>query len=206
MAKRTPRNQEGNERDYHPTPPAPVMPLLPHLLPGTRFIEPCAGNGALIETLQAHGHVCVAALDIEPQDACIAKIDALQWRRAPGTAYGQFMLITNPPWRRDLLHALIWHLMQQHPCWFLFDSDWAHTRQAVGLQSVPLPYQDDIDPKDRKRMRCDLLAYCHAIVSVGRVKWIADSKHQGFDNCAWYLFSRTPRITETPNFYGRTDT
>lgn len=205
MAKRTPRNQPGNERDYHPTPPAPVMPLLRHLLPRTRFIEPCAGNGALIETLQTYGHICEAAFDIEPQDHCIAKIDALQWKRAPGTSYGQFMLITNPPWRRDFMHALIWHLLHQHPCWFLFDSDWANTRQAVGLESVPLPGQDDLASKDKVRVKRDLLAHCHAIVSVGRVKWIEGSKHQGFDNCSWYLFSKTQRLTDTPQFFGRVD-
>lgn len=203
MAKRTPRNQEGNERDYHPTPPKPVLPLLPHLLPRTRFIEPCAGNGALIETLQAHGHICEAAFDIEPQDPCIAKIDALQWKRAPGTTYGQFMLITNPPWRRDLLHALIWHLMHQHPCWFLFDADWAHTRQAVGLESVALANEVVLPGKAATRVKRDLLAFCHAIVSVGRVKWIEDSKHQGKDNCAWYLFTNTPRLTDAPKFHGR---
>lgn len=201
MAKRTPRNQEGNERDYHPTPPLPVLPLLPHLLPKTRFIEPCAGNGALIESLQIAGHICEAAFDIEPQDDCIAKIDALKWYRDPLVAYGDFMLITNPPWNRPVLHALIWHLCHQHPTWLLFDADWMHTRQAAGLEAVdalevPLP------GKSKTRIKRDLLAYCHAIVSVGRVKWIEDSKHQGFDNCAWYLFANRQRLADI-RFFGR---
>ena len=51
------------------------------------------------------------------------------------------------------------------PTWLLFDADWAHTKQAR-------PY----------------LKYCDKIVSVGRVKWIPDSKMTGKDNCAWYLF------------------
>ena len=36
-------------RDYYPTPKAAVGPLLPHLLPATLFIEPCAGEGHLID-------------------------------------------------------------------------------------------------------------------------------------------------------------
>ena len=39
------------------------------------------------------------------------------------------------------------------------------------------------------------------IVSVGRVKWIPDSKMTGKDNCCWYLFDSTNKaVTE---FYGR---
>jgi len=58
-----------------------------------------------------------------------------------------------------------------------FDADWAHTAQAA-------PY----------------LAYCARIVSVGRVKWIPDSKMQGKDNAEWYLFMVEPQETV---FYGR---
>ena len=32
------------------------------------------------------------------------------------------------------------------------------------------------------------LDQCSHIVSVGRVKWIADTPHTGKDNCAWYRF------------------
>ena len=53
----------------------------------------------------------------------------------------------------------------------------------------------------------DYLQFCRKIVSVGRVKWIPDSKHTGKDNCAWYLFD-TLRSGETKIetvFYGRED-
>lgn len=190
VSKRTPGKFERNPRDYYPTPDKAIAPLLRHLQPGTRFIEPCAGDGRMIEALQIAGHVCVEAFDIEPQDKCIAKVDALAWERPKRTAYGQYTIITNPPWWRPLLHDLIPHLSRQHPTWLLFDADWAHTRQAVGLEPV--------DGKKR-----DLLRYCQRIVSVGRVKWIEDSKHQSVDNAAWYLFhDREPR-GET-QFFGRT--
>jgi hypothetical protein len=73
--------------------------------------------------------------------------------------------ITNPPWSRKLLHPIIENLRSQLPTWLLFDADWMHTQQAI-------PY----------------LQYCKTIISVGRLKWIPDSPHDGKDNCAWYLF------------------
>jgi hypothetical protein len=73
--------------------------------------------------------------------------------------------ITNPPWSRRLLHPIIENLRNQLPAWLLFDADWMHTQQAI-------PY----------------MQYCKTILSVGRLKWIPDSPHDGKDNCAWYLF------------------
>lgn len=148
------------ERDFYPTPRPAVAPLLPHLQPDTRFVEPCAGNGALIDHLTAAGHVCARAWDIEPQREDIDRQDALE--RLVGNID---CFITNPPWNRAVLHPLIVHLSDQHPTWLLFDADWIHTRQAA-------PFL----PRLRK------------VVSVGRVKWIEGSKFTGKDNCAWHLF------------------
>ena len=171
MGKRS--DFERIERDFYPTPAEAVPPLLSHLTPGTRFIEPCAGDGALIGHLTAAGHVCTFASDIEPRAASIRKIDALT------LTGGSDCFITNPPWDRKVLHPLIVHLSDQAPTWLLFDADWIHTRQAVPF----LP-----------RLR--------RIVSVGRVKWIPDSKMTGKDNCAWHLFDR-PSSNDAAMFYGR---
>lgn len=51
MGKRS--DFERKPRDLYETPPEAVQPLLPHLCPQTRFIEPCAGAGALVDALQA---------------------------------------------------------------------------------------------------------------------------------------------------------
>jgi len=40
------------------------------------------------------------------------------------------------------------------------------------------------------------------IVSVGRVKWIPDSKHTGKDNVCWYLFTKYMQTKQT-EFIGR---
>jgi hypothetical protein len=158
MGKRS--NFERRERDFYPTPEAAVLPLLPHLDAGTRFCEPCAGDGTLVDHLTKHGHVCARARDIEPRRIDIDRKDALT------TLTGNIdCFITNPPWDRSILHPLIVHLSHQAPTWLLFDADWVHTRQAV-------PY---------------LPRLCK-IVSVGRVKWIPESKMAGKDNCAWHLF------------------
>jgi hypothetical protein len=78
------------------------------------------------------------------------------------------MFITNPPWSRDVLHALITNLAKQAPTWLVIDADWAHTLQAA-------PFQP----------------FLRHVVSVGRVRWVPGSRLTGKDNYAWYLFDAT---------------
>lgn len=92
--------------------------------------------------------------------------------------HGSFdAIITNPPWTRDLLHPMILKFQSIAPTWLLFDADWPHTKQAV-------PYLDQ----------------CSHIVSIGRVKWIADSEHFGKDNASWFRFHS--QHVGGPRFYG----
>lgn len=80
--------------------------------------------------------------------------------------HGRFdAIITNPPWTREILHPMITLFQAIAPTWLLFDADWPHTKQAA-------PFLDQ----------------CSHIVSVGRVKWIADSEHTGKDNASWFRF------------------
>ncbi len=76
---------------------------------------------------------------------------------------GADAIITNPPWSRDVLHGLVTHFQNIAPTWLLLDADWKQTRQAA-------PF----------------LPHCSDIVAIGRVKWIAGSKHTGKDNACWY--------------------
>jgi hypothetical protein len=147
-------------RDFYPTPIDAVRPLLPHLPRGTHFIEPCAGDGALVDHLVASGHVCTWESDIAPQRSMF-QADALNLIFVNG------VIITNPPWDRKILHPMIAHFCSQRPTWLLFDADWIHTKQAA-------PF----------------MPWLRRVVSVGRVKWIPDSKMTGKDNCAWYLFDQ----------------
>jgi len=164
------------ERDYYPTPMKAVLPLLPHLAAGTVFIEPCAGDGRLIDHLQAHGHRCTWGVDIEPVWPMARVGDATTMKFNPNG--GNQYFITNPPWDRKILHPIIENLSNQLPTWLLFDADWMHTRQAT-------PY----------------LTRLEKVVSIGRVKWIEGSKSVGKDNCCWYLFWH--KNTIQTQFYGR---
>lgn len=175
MGKRSDGAFERRERDFYKTPREAVAPILPHLMPGTRFFEPCAGDGALIDHLVGAGHECIGSSDIEPQRAGISRGDALESSFALPVG-GVF--ITNPPWDRKILHPLIEHLSDIAPTWLLFDADWMHTRQSS---------------KFMPRL-------CR-IVSIGRVKWIENTKMAGKDNSAWYLFDRLNN--SAPEFYGR---
>lgn len=161
MGKRS--NFARNARDFYPTPRPAVYPLQPHIEPGTTFVEPCAGDGALIDHLQCIGLRCRGALDLHPLREDVAKGDALQLRSCAARCF-----ITNPPWTRDVLHQLIVHLSNIAPTWLLMDADWMHTIQAAPLIT------------DRLRK----------VVSVPRLKWIPDSRDQATDNCCWYLFHR----------------
>jgi hypothetical protein len=154
-------------RDFYPTPYEAVVPLLAHLVPSTLFDEPCVGSGDLVRHLEQHGHKCLNQSDID-EDA-----------RTLGPGSGADYYITNPPWDRPVLHAIIENLSGLLPTWLLFDADWMHTKQSI-------PF----------------LPYLRKIVSVGRVKWIPDSKMTGKDNCCWYLFDQ---YDDTPiQFFGRT--
>jgi hypothetical protein len=159
-------------QDAYPTPAEAVAPLLGHLAARTRYIEPCAGEGRLIEHLERAGHVLVGAYDL-PDDARVKRYEVS----------GADAFITNPPWRRDVLHSIIVNLSDQLPTWLLLDAAWIHTQQSA-------PY----------------LARLRKIVSVGRVKWIKDSPFTGKDDCAWLLFDRPqPDERAAIHFIGRAD-
>jgi hypothetical protein len=167
MTKRSSGRFKRRKNDAYPTPLAPVLPLIPWLQQrGVRtFAEPCCGDGDLVRHLESHGLRCAYAGDItgwrDGRGRPVAGQDALAT-----TDYGSIdAIITNPPWTRCLLHPLIRHFQQIAPTWLLFDSDWAHTKQAR-------PY----------------LRSCTDILPVGRVIWIAGTTRHGFDNAAWYRF------------------
>lgn len=165
MGKRS--DFQRNARDFYRTPRLAVLPLLDHLPDEFTYWEPCAGDGALKDIIPG----CRMASDIEPMRSDIRRFDALSSFAAIGTVDVDF-IITNPPWSRDkksgyILHRMIAHFSALRPTWLLFDADWVHTKQST-------PF----------------MPWLRKIVSVGRVKWIPDSKMTGKDNCAWHLFDQ----------------
>jgi hypothetical protein len=170
---------ERRPRDFYTTPIEPVKPLIDHLPYTFDYVEPCAGDGRLInnitELTEGHGN-CIFASDIEPLAEGMFKNDALTLDFG---GYGVIdMCITNPPWNRDFLHPFIEHWLNICPTWLLFDADWMHTKQSAVL-----------------------MTYCAKVISVGRVKWIEGSKGVGKENVCWYLFDANK--THQTYFYGR---
>lgn len=174
--------------DFYPTiDPRAVEALAAHLPAGTIYAEPCAGEADLIGLLDALGLVCDWALELEPQGSCLRN----RWPIARGNALALTQadvndaqcFITNPPWSRPMLHALIAHLARLAPTWLLFDASWKHTRQAAAFAPI-----------------------CTDIVSVGRLKWFAGSKYDPPDDCAWYRFDARPGAVREggPRFHFRT--
>lgn len=159
--------------DAYDTPAKAVTPVLPFLkAAGVKtFSEPCSGKGYLVGHLQAAGLECVHSGDIaDGEDAMDLTADDVAEAD---------VIISNPPWTRQIMHPLIWHLMSLgKPVWLLFDSDWVHNRHAV-------PF----------------LRHCSHCVSIGRLKWIEDSKHAAKDNCSWYRFDINH--TTGPHLFGR---
>lgn len=184
MGKRS--NFERNPRDFYPTPLEAVLPLArvikaPKGHRKTWFYEPCVGDGALIDHLHGTGKFLMGgASDIAP---CGEYHDALKMcalditERQIGDCQ---CIITNPPWDRKVLHPMIEHFSALRPTWLLFDADWMHTKQSARF-----------------------MPWLRKVVSVGRVKWIPDSKMTGKDNCAWHLFDQTGVHTGPTEFVGR---
>lgn len=143
------------ERDFYPTPLAAVPTLISHIRDIHTFAEPCCGNGALVRHLESHGLRCTYAGDIATGQDALA-LDT----------YGDAdAIITNPPYTRPLMHALIWHFARILPAWLLLETDWACTKQAV-------PF-----------MPC-----CSDIAVIGRLRWLENTTMTGMQNFAWYRF------------------
>lgn len=164
MSKRTP-GLPRRPRGFWPTPLDAVRPLIPFLPPTAEWIEPCAGDGALLRHL---GHLwpggrCILASDIEPHAEGISRADALHLKTRPD------LYITNPPWpeggkRGDPALGIIVHLMRLAPSWMLLPWDFAAN---VYFREVS--------------------AACVEVVPIGRVSWLGNGQG-GKDNAAWFLF------------------
>ena len=176
MAKRS--NFKRNARDFYPTPAPAVTPLIPHLETHLRYSEPCAGDGSLIKYLTPHGINFVQKSDLEPQAEDILTADFAEIQNIQADC-----VLTNPPWAFGTLSELLDLAIQRWKvdAWLLLNSDFIFNKQSV-------PY----------------LRHCSKIVTIGRVKWIPDSKYASKDNAVWMLFHPTQQPCR-PAFFGRAE-
>lgn len=170
MSKRS--SFEKSPRDYYRTfDKRAGFTLNDHLPEGTRFAEPFAGAGDLIHQLQDLGHVCMYKSDMEPQMDLSwgVSIERKDFREV--TEYDLRycdVMITNPPFTKELFHAAIEHFTPLIPCWWLMSSDWCFN---VGSSKIIDKYVTDI-------------------VAIGRMQWIKGTNMSAKDNCIWLKTSR----------------
>lgn len=129
------------------------------------FVEPCYGYGDLPGPFTRAGLEIRGRYDLAPRGRDVVARDGRALTFAD--LNGADAIITNPPWSRALLHALIARWSAMVPVWLLFDADWAHTGQARHL-----------------------MALCTDVVAAGRLTFIPGTFTGGKDNCAWYRFHK----------------
>lgn len=170
------------EKGFYPTPREAFAPLVPFLPKWGVYVDPCAGDGALVDHMRAEGLAVLGAWDIAPQASFVYAKDALA---LTAEDVGDCAVITNPPWPEPRRNgeptlSIIEHLLTVVPMgWFLLPADFMHN-----IYAAPLMRQ------------------CSQIVSIGRVTWIPGSGTSGLENCCWYQFynfSTRGRLTFTPN-------
>lgn len=152
-------------QDAYDTPLSASWPLFSHLPKNAHFAEPCAGRGQLVRHLENNGFKCAYAGDVKPRAVGIQTRDALSFTPAMFKRARAQVIITNPPWKHELCAPLVTHFMKLGPTWLLLDADWMHNQRTA-----------------------EMLDRCAKVVSIGRVKWIENSRSTGFDNCCWYYF------------------
>jgi hypothetical protein len=181
VSKRTDTDSAAeNPSNFWPTPASAVEPLVPELRqdlpapPRAYFVEPCAGDGALVRALRLHGIACRVAFDTEPRDSIVRRGDAsrVDWTVADGAP--AIPVVTNPPWARHLLEPILVNIIGTRVIWLLLPLDY-----ATNLWTNPY------------------MRYVNRIVPLGRVSWKGNGRG-GMENSAWFRFSPQVRsfITE----------
>lgn len=166
-----------NASNFWPTPLEAVVPLLEPLRQDvvaakSRFIEPCAGDGALVDALVFHNFACAAAFDTAPRRSDIRHGDAanVDW----STVNPAIPAVTNPPWARHLLEPILAAVIGTRVVWLLLPLDYA-TNLWTNLY----------------------MRHVNCLVPLGRVSWLGNGQG-GMENSAWFRFSPQVRsfITE----------
>lgn len=166
MSKRS--NFEKRPRDYYATVDNRAGDALAPFIQDVKyFAEPFAGNGALIYQLQErHGKYCMWKSDLLPQPDISFGLTIHQMDYTDVSErciYNSDVLITNPPFTKELFHGAIEHFTPMIDCWWLMQADW-----IFNLGSVKL-----------------LDKYVTDIITIGRLKWFLDSPHSSTDNFVW---------------------
>lgn len=166
-------------KDLYSTPAMALPPLLFHLPRPVCYLEPTAGNGALVRGLAEHGHTCQLAIDINPADASIVCRDALTL--TADDVVGVDMIIGNLPWTWSSFEPLLEHLLTLgRPIWILRATQWLFNLRSRAL-----------------------VARCGMVQPTRRLRWFPDTKNTAKDDSAWHFF--LPDLVGAPLLLPRID-
>lgn len=144
---------------------------------GKSYAEPCYGEGDL-ENLLRDFALCEWRSDIRTTTSGCYTLDASCLSKESIDRCD--LIITNPPYTRNVLLPMIEKFISLKPTWLLLPADYMHNVYFG-----------------------DYMSRCSKVVSIGRLKWFKDSPHTSTDNYAWYYWKyKADTETETV-FYGR---
>ena len=166
-------NFKKKKNDFYRTVDDNAFYALDNIIPaGTKFTEPCAGYGDLVEGFENLGHRCTYASDLVIRRKTPDYINYLNaFDLKPKHVRKSDFIITNPPFTRSVLHEMIRYFVTLKPTWLLFEADWMHTKQSIDLMND----------------------YGQTVVSVGRLKWFKNTKSKSLKDFSWYLFTDKKR-------------
>jgi hypothetical protein len=173
------------DRDFYSTPIAATTPLVPYLEGISRYYEPFAGDGRLINNLCSlvPSMKCVWASDIEPQEEGIEKFN-LDDIGSEALAIGMIQrqadaIISNPPWLNTSESGFQLFRFVNKLC-------------NSGFPVILLLNANIINNKSSWQNKIhghSLMSMCYQMLPIGRVKWIDNSPYSAKEDSAWFFFS-----------------
>jgi hypothetical protein len=179
-------NYERKERDFYPTPPRPVELLLRARRFAPTLVDPCCGDGAMLEVFNKFGHEAIGS-DIDPR--CMA----VTWDffEDPYPINGPFDIVTNPPFGTQGATAL----------WFI--------RRALNLTQpwegqvcMLLPVDFD-SGSTRVGVFKNMPCFAETLVMLERIVWFPrEERVSPAQNWAWFCWDWQHRGPSIKSYIG----
>lgn len=169
------------DRDFYGTVDNKVLrqPFLDKIK-GKTYAEPCYGHGDLEALLLPYATLKYKC-DVRATNVACKVQDAMTLTREQ--LKGCDLIITNPPFTRNVLLPMIDHFSNLKPTWLLLPADYMHNAYFG-------PY----------------IEKCTRVVSIGRICWFPTDEGKrvaSTDNFCWYFWPKGATNDGTTEFIGR---